>query len=116
MKNDKRFIGDAKYYKDSDSNYDKEFYIYNDAQNNEYPMVIFAIPDAENQDRTKVPRNGYRRARTETGIRELIVITVCVTDVINDAIKNTNIVLNDAINLISKYTRKPSWSEENSQS
>ncbi len=112
LENGKRFIGDAKYYRDpSDSNYDKEFYIYNDAQNNEYPMVIFAIPDAENQDRTKVPRNGYRRARTETGIRELIVITVCVTDVINDAIKNTNTVLNDTINLISKYTRKPSWVE-----
>ena len=35
---------------------------------------------------------------------------------INDAIKNTNIVLNDSINLISKYTRKPSWVEENSES
>jgi len=114
LENGKRFIGDAKYYKDtSDSNYDKEFYIYNDAQNNEYPMVVFAIPDSENQHRTKVPRNGYRRARIENGVRELIIITVCVTDVINDAIRNGDKVLNDSIHLISKYTRKPSWYDEN---
>jgi hypothetical protein len=107
----RRFLGDAKYYKDaSNSNYDKEFYIYNDAQNNEYPMVIFAIPDSGNIDKTMVPRNGLRRARNpEGGYRELIIITVCVEDVINYALDSTDKVLKKSIDLITKYTRKESW-------
>jgi hypothetical protein len=111
---DKKFIGDAKYYRDpSDSNYDKEFYIYNDAQSNKYPMVIFAIPESDT-DRTTVPRRGYRRASIPNGgIRELILITVCVKDVINDAISDkTKKVSEDSIYLISKYTRKPEWQKE----
>lgn len=106
LPNDKRILGDAKYYKDpSDSNYDKEFYIYNDAQENKYPMVIFAIPEEVNIDRTIIPRNGYRRS----GDRELIIITVCVKDVINDAIDNNDKVLTKTIQLVDKYTRKVSW-------
>jgi len=114
LKDGKRFIGDAKYYKDpSDSNFDKEFYIYNDAQKNKYPMVIFAIPETENTDRTTVPRRGYRRAPITGGTRELILITVCVKDVINDAISNkSRKVLEDSIYLIKKYTRKSDWLEE----
>jgi len=106
LPNGKRILGDAKYYKDpSDSNYDKEFYIYNDAQENKYPMVIFAIPEEENIDRTIIPRNGYRRSSD----RELIIITVCVKDVINDAIDNNDKVLTKTIQLVDKYTRKVSW-------
>ena len=109
----RKFIGDAKYYKDpSDSNYDKEFYIYNDAQGHKYPMVIFALPETENLDRTTVPRRGYRRtAIPGGGLRELILITVCVKDVIDDAVNNNTKVLKDSIYLISKYTRKPEWQE-----
>jgi hypothetical protein len=106
LPNGKRILGDAKYYKDpSDSNYDKEFYIYNDAQENKYPMVIFAIPEEVNIDRTIIPRNGYRRSSD----RELIIITVCVKDVINDAIDNNDKVLTKTIQLVDKYTRKVSW-------
>ena len=113
LEDGRRFIGDAKYYKDSsDANYDKEFYIYNDAQSNKYPMVVFAIPEGDNINRTTVPRNGYRRARIDTGFRELIIITVCVTDLINDTLSGTNKVLNDSINLIEKYTRKPEWQKD----
>ena len=102
----RRFIGDAKYYKDpSDANYDKEFYLYNDAQNNKYPMVVFAIPETENLHETIVPRRGYRRS----GDRELILITVCVKDVINDALRGTTQVLDKATYLIKKYTRKLEW-------
>ena len=108
----KKFIGDAKYYKDpSDSNYDKEFYIYNDAQGHKYPMVIFALPENENIDRTTVPRRGYRRSSIPGGgLRELIVITVCVNDIVNDAINNKTKVLDESIYLIKKYTRKTEWS------
>ena len=113
LEDGRRFIGDAKYYKDpSDSNYDKEFYIYNDAQSNKYPMVIFAIPDEDNPDKTIVPRNGYRRAPLRpSGTRELIIITVCVKDVIEDATSSTNRrkVLSDSTKLIEKYTRKKEW-------
>lgn len=114
LKDGKRFIGDAKYYKNpSDSNYDKEFYIYNDAQNNLYPMIIFAIPESENINRTTVPRRGYRRSPIPGGTRELILITVSVKDVIEDAINKKTKVLNDSIYLIKKYTRKVDWLEEN---
>ena len=103
LDNGERFIGDAKYYKDpSDANYDKEFYLYNDAQGNKYPMVIFAIPERDNINRTIVPRNGYRRS----GEKELIIITVSVNDVIRDIISGGKKVLNDSISLIKKYTRK----------
>lgn len=107
----KKFIGDAKYYKDpSDSNYDKEFYIYNDAQSHEYPMVIFALPENENLYKTTVPRRGYRRANLPTGgFRELIVITVNVKQVINDALTGSDKVLQKSVSLIGKYTRKPKW-------
>lgn len=109
LQDGRRFLGDAKYYKDpSNSNYDKEFYIYNKAQDNIYPMVIFAIPDGENIDMTIVPRNGYRRS----GENELLIITVCVRDLINDAINNDSIILSRSISLIEKYTRKPDWSKD----
>ena len=109
----KQFMGDAKYYKDpSNANYDKEFYIYNDAQRNKFPMVIFAIPENQFISETMVPRNGYRRARIDTGFRELIIITVCVTDLINDALNNDSIVLTKSISLIEKYTRKSEWQKE----
>jgi hypothetical protein len=110
LQDGRRFLGDAKYYKDpSNSNYDKEFYIYNKAQDNIYPMVIFAIPDGENIDMTIVPRNGYRRS----GENELLIITVCVKDLINDAINDDNTILVKSIRLIEKYTRKPEWLENN---
>lgn len=106
----RQFIGDSKYYQDpSDSNYDKEFYLYNDAQNHKYPMVIFALPENQNIDKTTVPRNGYRRSPIESGFRELILITVCVTDLIEDALTGSRTVIDTSINLISKYTRKPEW-------
>jgi hypothetical protein len=68
-------------------------------------MVIFAIPEEVNIDRTIIPRNGYRRSSD----RELIIITVCVKDVINDAIDNNDKVLTKTIQLVDKYTRKVSW-------
>ena len=55
-------------------------------------------------------RRGYRRtAIPGGGLRELILITVCVEDVIDDAVNNNTKVLKDSIYLISKYTRKPEW-------
>ena len=99
----RRFLGDAKYYKDvENSNFDKELYVYNEAQENIYPMVIFAIPDTANFKVTIVPPGGYRRSDD----KELIIITVCVEDVINDAIDKTNKVLDKSIQLVEKYTRR----------
>jgi hypothetical protein len=113
LKDGRKFIGDAKYYKDpSNANYDKEFYIYNDAQGNKYPMVIFALPEEKNIDETIVPRNGYRRSTLGSGgVRELILITVCVKDVIEDALSDgkSRKVREKSIYLIEKYTRKPGW-------
>jgi hypothetical protein len=98
----RRFLGDAKYYKDPISpDYEKEFGSYNDAQNNLYPMIIFSIPP-RNIDRTTVPRQGFRT----TGDKEILIIVVCVKDVIIDAIFNKGKVLKKSVNLISKYSRR----------
>ncbi|NBX78532.1 hypothetical protein EBQ93_04150 [bacterium] len=107
----RKFLGDAKYKKDpSDANYDKEFYLYNDAQENQYPMVIFALPESGNIDQTIVPRNGFRRSPKGDGtFRELLIITVSVKDVIDDALNSGSKVLTKSIELIDKYTRKESW-------
>jgi hypothetical protein len=107
------FIGDAKYYKDVDVNFDKEFYIYNRSIDNKYPMVIFAIPDKYNLKNTTVPiPGGYRRDFDEVSnsYLELIVITVSVEDAINDVTNNKRKVLDDSINLINKYTMR--WEEQ----
>ena len=98
--NDKRFIGDAKYYRDPvNADYSKEFGDYNDAQENMYPMVIFAIPTTDIR-RTRVSVRGTRRRDD----REIIVIEVCVKDVVVDAIYGKRGVLKWSENLISKYT------------
>lgn len=71
-------------------------------------MVILAIPDTD-KEITTVPVKGYRRAPITGGIRELILITVCVKCVIDDALNNGQKVLNKSISLITKYTRKSEW-------
>ena len=106
----KRFIGDAKYYKDPlNANFQKEFDTYNRCQNNQYPMVVFAIPDSGNIDTIKVPTGsedsigrGYRRS----GENELILILVSVKKVMKDALYGSKKVLDKSLYLINKFTRK----------
>lgn len=105
----RRFIGDAKYYTDTNSSdFTKEIGDYNDAQNNLYPMVIFSIPNRENINKTTIfPSGGYRRR--ENSPNELIVIGVCVQDIIDDALNNTSKVLSESINIIHEHTRRKNW-------
>lgn len=75
---DKRIIGDAKYYNDPEgSTYEKEFVTYNRLSDNKYPMLILG-PGL--------------RTRTLNIIREeeleLIIFTLSIKDVINDAVNN----------------------------
>jgi hypothetical protein len=78
--NNKKFIGDAKYYRDQEtSNFDKEFRTYNLLTFNKYPMCVF-LPST----RTRVL---YVRREEEL---ELVVFRISIEQVIDDATNNTN--------------------------
>jgi hypothetical protein len=78
--NGKKFIGDAKYYKDPEnSEFEKEFRTYNTLTDNKYPMCVF------------VPSNKTRVIHVrEEGELELILFKISVNEVINDAINGSN--------------------------
>lgn len=76
----KKFIGDAKYYRDPENaSFDKEFRTYNILTNNKYPMCVF-VPST----RTRVL---YVRREEEL---ELVVFQISVQQVIDDAINKKN--------------------------
>jgi hypothetical protein len=92
----KKFIGDAKYYNDpNNSNFDKEMYVYNKLIDNKYPMCVF-IPSI------KTKRIEVR----EHGDFELIVFFISVEEAINDAINNSNRTISKIQTLISKNTKR----------
>ena len=95
---EKRIIGDAKYYNDPEgSTYEKEFITYNRLSDNKYPMLILG-PGT--------------RTRSLNIIREeeleLIIFTLSIKDVINDAVTNGSKII-DYIHILlwSKgYTKR----------
>jgi len=81
--NGKKFIGDAKYYRDPENaNFDKEFRTYNILTQNKYPMCVF-VP----AQRTRV-----LHVRTEDDL-ELVVFNLSVEDVVKDAINESSITI-----------------------
>ena len=94
--NNKKFIGDAKYYQDPEnSHFDKEMYVYNQLINNEYPMCVF------------IPSGVTRRLDLrEQANFELIVFKISVKDAISDVINKTNITIDRIHKLISKNTKR----------
>jgi hypothetical protein len=90
----KRFIGDAKYYQDPEnSEFEKEFRTYNTLTENRYPMVVF-VPGVK----TKV-----LQTRKE-GDLELIIFHISVKESIKDSIENSNTTIEKVQTLIYKYT------------
>lgn len=90
----KRFIGDAKYYQDPEnSEFEKEFRTYNSLTENRYPMVVF-VPGVK----TKV-----LQTRKE-GDLELIIFHISVQESIKDSIDDTNNTIEKVQTLIGKYT------------
>lgn len=80
---DKRFIGDAKYYNDPEgSTYEKELVTYNRLSDNKYPMLILG---------PGLRTNSLNIIREEE--LELIIFTLSIKDVINDAINNKSKVI-----------------------
>jgi len=78
--NNKRFIGDAKYYQDPENaDFEKEFRTYNTLTNNEYPMVVF----------TPSKRTRVLHVRQE-GDLELVIFSLSVEDAITAAVKKEN--------------------------
>lgn len=95
-----RFIGDAKYYNDINSEYGKEMNEYNDAMNNIYPMCIFVPSNITTVFRTK-----------RVSDKELIIFKLDIKKVIEDSInringRNTFETIDKVLVLINKYTRR----------
>ena len=91
----KIFIGDAKYYKDVDSRFDKEQYRYNNIFNSIYPIVALIPYNGE----TKTERIEDPKKSTE-----LFIIKLSVKDVLNDLVNGTNRCINRIQTLIKKNT------------
>jgi hypothetical protein len=97
-----RFIGDAKYYKDINSDFRKEMSEYNDAMENKYPMCIFVPSNI-----TKV----NRRRRSQDQTKELLIFKIDIKDVIEESIKidegiNSFSLIRSVCSLINKYTNR----------
>ena len=93
---DKKFIGDAKYYTNYDSHFDKEMYVYNELIKNKYPMVVFIPTD-------KVIRRYDRRIHNDF---EIIIILLSSSDVLLDLINNTDRVIKRVHTLVGKNTNR----------
>ena len=82
--NNRRIIGDAKYYSDPEgSGYEKEFRTYNELSENRYPMIILGPG--------RITRPLHVR---EEGDLELVIFQLSIKEVIEDAIKNSDILIN----------------------
>jgi hypothetical protein len=95
-----RFIGDAKYYKDINSDFRKEMSEYNDAMDNKYPMCIFVPSDITTVNR--------RRRQQE---KELIIFKIDIKEVIEESInidkgRNSFLLIRKVCSLIDKYTNR----------
>lgn len=90
----KRFIGDAKYYRDPENaEFEKEFKTYNTLTDNKYPMVVL-VPTS---------RTGLIQVRKEDPW-ELIILQVSVKEAIRDAIYAKDTTARRVYTLIDKYT------------
>jgi hypothetical protein len=98
-----RFIGDAKYYNNIDSDFVKEMKEYNDAMDNKYPMCIFVCGDITTVYRKKT--SGINREK------ELIIFYLSTEDAIRVAMnrnkgKEDYSLIMYVNKLIDKYTRR----------
>ena len=92
--NNKRFIGDAKYYRDPENaDFEKEYKTYNTLTDNKYPMVVF-VP----QKRTKV-----LHTRAEDPF-ELVIFHLSVEQAITDSINGSNETIEKVHTLLYKNT------------
>jgi hypothetical protein len=99
--NNKKFIGDSKYYWNFDNDFSKELYQYNQATEYVYPIVVF-IPSTE----TKFydPLNKNIPDYSPDSKCELIRILLSLEDVISDVINDTKICINKVQPIIKKLT------------
>jgi hypothetical protein len=82
--NDRRIIGDAKYYNDPEgSGYEKEFRTYNELSGNEYPMIILGPG--------RITRPLHVR---EEGDLELVIFQLSIKEVIDSAVSKNNNLIN----------------------
>jgi hypothetical protein len=93
----RKFLGDSKYYSNLDNDFNKEMYTYNQAQENVYPMVVFA-PDQS----TKY--HDIRQSPLQE--EELIVIQLSLEEVIKDIMNDTKICIEKVQDIISKATQR----------
>lgn len=94
--NDKKFVGDAKYYANFDSEFVKELYQYNEAIDDKYPVTIF-LPNLVTEM--------YKSPSYSSGKKhELIVITLSMYDMVSDFQKTENKTIEKVHQIISDNT------------
>ena len=91
-----KFIGDAKYYNNSLRDYGKELNDYQDSIIEKYPFVVF-LPSTTTNRFAK----SFLSAR---GDKELLVVRISYSSILNDVINDKQDCINEVIGLITKFT------------
>jgi len=97
----KRFIGDAKYYKNPLTYYDKEMYNYNVAMGNKYPIVIFASADKKQESIMTIPQGGYRTDDMDDN--EILISFISIPKLMDDFLNKTGLLADGVKIFIGKY-------------
>jgi hypothetical protein len=90
---------DCKYYNTVKSDYFKEMYGYNEAQNDKYPMIII-IPS----ENTEFPTN-FENPYLHNN-HELLILKVSLKDITSDVINKTKKSILDIHNIVSKESNR----------
>ena len=91
-----KFIGDAKYYNNSLRDYGKELNDYQDSIVEKYPFIVFLPSETTNRF-----AKSFLSAR---GDKELLVVRIAYSSILNDVVNNQQNCISDVISLITKFT------------
>jgi len=91
-----RFIGDAKYYNNSLRDYGKELNDYQDSIIEKYPFIVFLPSETTNRF--------AKSLQSAKGDKELLVVRIAYSSILNDVVNNQQNCINEVINLIVKNT------------
>ena len=93
-----KFIGDAKYYSKSiNREYSKELNDYQDSISEKYPFVALLPSELTNR---------FAKIQLSAGgKKELLILRISYSSILNDVVNNQKNCINDAISLITKFTQ-----------
>lgn len=89
------FIGDSKYYTKLDGDFTKEYYQYNEAFSNKFPILILA-PAVETAYYTKKRHKDF----------EILIVKLSIKEIINDVMNDSTICLDKIYEIIQKQSNR----------